>query len=220
MHWTDAMAGQGRSNRLSAQRNDPHSGQPAFKNTAAAVAPVEPDWRAFLVLSHHVAPAGVLYWTRSRVEAGWLYELAGLGAVDLDALLPDGERLEVQDVTRGMRRVAVRDEDGVVTALLYLTRGGQLPAREWAAAQVGKQEASTTELLAGRPTEPLPDRGPIVCVCHGIGEWQIAASVDDGAASVEAVGAATCAGTNCGSCRPAIARIIEEHQSARKEAAQ
>jgi assimilatory nitrate reductase catalytic subunit len=72
------------------------------------------------------------------------------------------------------------------------------------------------ELLAGRPAVPLPDRGPIVCVCFDVGLNTIVEAVaTQGLVSVEAVGAALSAGTNCGSCRPAIRRLI----GAAKEAA-
>lgn len=209
MHWTDAMAGEGRSNRLRGQAVDPVSGQPGFKNGAARVVAVAPEWRAFVVRCDVIAPEGLLYWTRSRVKAGWLYELAGEGTIDMTALLPAGDRLEVVDTIRGMRRIAVRDSDGSLAAAAYLTRSGRLPDRGWVAGQLGLDEASTAELLAGRPSVALPDRGPIVCVCHGVGEQDIAVAVDQGAETVAAVGACTKAGTNCGSCRPAIARLLD-----------
>ncbi|MCW1382888.1 molybdopterin-dependent oxidoreductase [Novosphingobium sp. KCTC 2891] len=210
MHWTDAMAGEGRSNRLVAPNVDPVSGQPAFKNGAARVEPVLPDWRAFLICEDAPAPQGLLWWTRSRVEGGWLSELAGEGMVDVDALLPEGRRLEVADAGRGMRRIVVLGEDNAVRAALYVTRSGQLPARDWIAGQLGLGGAAPQELLAARPATPAPDRGPIVCVCHGVGTKAILAAAGAGACSVAAVGAATAAGTNCGSCRPAIARLLAD----------
>jgi assimilatory nitrate reductase catalytic subunit len=220
MHWTDAMAGEGRSNRLPSQAVDPVSGQPGFKNGAARVVALSPEWRAFVVRRDVIAPEGVLYWTRSRVKAGWLYELAGDGTIDIAAMLPDGERLEVADIARGMRRIAVRGEGGMLLAAAYLTRSGELPPRSWVASQLGLDDASAAELLAGRPSTPLPDRGPIVCVCHGIGEMDIAAAANDGALTVADVGACTRAGTNCGSCRPAIAKLLEAFSSLEREAAE
>jgi len=220
MHWTDAMASGGRANRLPGQDVDPVSGQPGFKNAAARVAPVKPEWRAFLASRAAVSPAGLLYWSRSRVREGWLTEFAGDGTIDLDALLPAGERLEVADAARGMRRIAVRGGDGTLAAALYLTRSGELPRRDWVAAQLGLDTAASTELLAGRPSTPMADPGAIVCVCHGIGENDIVAAFEAGAATVTAIGKATCAGTNCGSCRPAIARLLEASNDTEKEAAE
>ncbi|MEO0030340.1 MAG: hypothetical protein RIS94_98 [Pseudomonadota bacterium] len=210
MHWTDAMAGEGRANRLPGAFVDPVSGQPGFKNSAVRVEPVLPEWRAFLASVEGVAPVGLLWWSRSRVAGGWLHELAGDAAIDIDALLPAGHRLEAVDTVRGMRRIVVSDDAGAVIAALFLTRSGQLPRRDWIAAQLGVRAANASELLAGRPATPAPDRGPVVCVCHGVGTNAILAAVDAGADSVAAIGKATCAGTNCGSCRPAIARLIAQ----------
>ena len=147
-------------------------------------------------------------------------ELAGQGSPDLDSLLPAGERGEAVDLARGMRRVVVRDTEGQLLAALYLTRSGTLPARDWIAAQLTFGEGELTELLAGRPSTPQPDLGPIVCVCHGVGEQQILSAIEDGAGDVAAIGGCTQAGTNCGSCRPVIARLLEEAKASIREAAQ
>ncbi|WP_295638204.1 nitrate reductase [Novosphingobium sp.] len=213
MHWTDAFASQGRANRLAPPLTDPHSGQPAFKRIAARIAPVAPEWRAFLASRDAVRPHDVLYWTRSRVPGGWLVELAGMGAIDIDALLPIGDRLEVADSARGMRRIVVRDGAGALIAALYISRSGTLPPRDWVAGELGSAAAAPVELLAGRPSIPQPDRGPMVCICHGIGANEIGAAVCAGAGDVLAVGAATRAGTNCGSCRPAISAILAVRQA-------
>lgn len=208
MHWSDAMASGGRGNLLPDQSVDPVSGQPGFKNSACRIAPVTTEWRAFLVRAEAVTPAGLVWWSKSRVAGGWLYELAGNDGVDVDAVLPEGERIEAVDLARGMRRVAVLDADGGLVAGLYVTRSGQLPERDWIAAQLGQAAAQAPEMLAARPSTPSPDRGAMVCVCHGVGAKQILAAVEDGAGSVAAVGKACTAGTNCGSCRPAIAQLL------------
>ena len=104
-------------------------------------------------------------------------------------------------------------------ALLYVTRSGEIPHRDWLVRQFAQTECATTEWLAGRPSSPQPDTGPLVCVCYDIGENAVRQAVDNGAASVAEVGARISAGTNCGSCRPLIARIIQEHSGALREAA-
>lgn len=117
-----------------------------------------------------------------------------------------------------MRRIVVLDEGGKLRAGLYVTRSGTLPSRDWIAAQLRGDGAQVAELLAARSATPAPDRGPIVCVCHGIGTRQIMAVAEAGAGSVEAVGSACSAGTNCGSCRPAIARLLREWNDQMAEA--
>ncbi|TIX51232.1 nitrate reductase [Alteraurantiacibacter aquimixticola] len=219
MHFTDANSGGGRTGLLVEAKTDPVSGQPAFKNVAADIAPWQPEWRAFLLTRTRVQP-DCTYWAQMRVKGGWLTELAGLGAVDIDALLPEGMRREVADIARGMRRVTVGDEDGQMLAALYLTRSGELPARDWIVRQFAAPDASDHELLAGRPAIALPDRGKVVCVCHDVGENTIREAAANGANTVQAVGEATCAGTNCGSCRTLIAQIIEETDATVREAAE
>ncbi|WP_341712159.1 molybdopterin-dependent oxidoreductase, partial [Erythrobacter sp.] len=219
MHWTDVLSAGGRTGRLAQPAVDPHSGQPGFKNTAARIEPFTPDWRAFLASRSSVRP-DVAYWTLSRVEHGWITELAGMGAIDIDRLLPAGERSEVADLRSGMLRVAVSSVDRALEAVLFLTRNGVLPPRDWIADQLGSGSASVTEWLAARPSTPLPDRGATVCVCHAVGELDIVRAIDDGAEDLAAIGRCTRAGTNCGSCRPMIARLIETTRFKHEEAAQ
>ncbi len=220
MHWSDAMASGGRGNVLPDQSVDPVSGQPGFKNNACRIEPVTSEWRGFLLRREAIAPQGLVWWSRSAIAGGWLHELAGDGAVDADALLPAGERVEAVDMARGMRRLAVMDGEEKLSGALFVTRTGQLPAREWIAGQLGASGAALPELLAARPSTPAPDRGPVVCVCHGIGAKQILAAVEQGAGSVADVGKACGAGTNCGSCRPTIARMLREWTMDTTEAAE
>jgi assimilatory nitrate reductase catalytic subunit len=219
MHWTDAMAGAGRTGALMPQATDPHSGQPGFKNVAAKLAPVVSDWRAFVLSRDAVAPAAA-YWVRSRIPGGWLTELEGMGAANLAPLLPHGAVSEVSDPARGMQRLAVSAPDGALLALAYVTRTGTLPSRDWLVRQFASGEAALGELLAGRPAQPQADVGPLVCVCHDVGEVAVRAAICSGAETVAAVGQATCAGTNCGSCRPLIARLIAEQRQTMQEAAE
>jgi len=211
IHWTDRQSTGGRTGLLPRPLVDPHSGQPGFKSTPARVERVAVEWRGFLVTQVEPGPVDALWATRIRVAQGWLVELAGTGdpASMVRRLLPKGERVEAMDPARGQMRHAVV-ADGRLAAALYLSRTGSLPARDWLIAQLAAAEKpSSLELLAGRPAQAQPDRGPIVCVCFDVGLKTIVAAIaSQGLTSVEAVGGALSAGTNCGSCRPAIQRLI------------
>jgi assimilatory nitrate reductase catalytic subunit len=222
MHWTDTTAAPltGRTGRLAAAAVDPVSGQPGFKDTPARIARSEPAWRGFLVSRAPIVPDGCDYWVRSRVEGGWLHELAGMDEVDHRVLLPEGIVSDVGYAARGMARYAVCDEAGALIAAMFITRSGDLPPREWIAAQLGSPVADPVALLAGRPRAAGPDRGAIVCVCHDVGAREIAAAIADGCATISCIGTATRAGTNCGSCRPHIARMIEDAHIQLREAAE
>ena len=212
MHFTDSTSGGGRSGLLVHARTDPHSGQPGFKDVPASIAPWQPGWRGVLMCRQRVRP-GTEYWAQSAIAGGWLVELAGLGAVNLDSLLPVGHRAEVADQTRGMRRISVQADDHSLLAVLYITRAGTLPDRGWVERQFAHADASPLELLAGRPAILQPDRGSVVCLCHDVREKDIITAMNEGAASIGALGACTGAGTNCGSCRPLLARMIADHRT-------
>jgi len=216
IHWTDRQSSGGRAGLLPRPNVDPHSGQPGFKATPAKIDKLAPEWRGFAIVRAVPERIPALYHTRVRVAHGWLVELAGSGdtAALANALLPGGERVEIADAARGGLRVAVL-EGGRLGAALYVTRIGRLPDRDWLIGQLSGDAVSSVELLAGRPTVPLPDRGQIVCACFDVGMKTIVEAIaSQGLISVEAVGQALSAGTNCGSCRPAIQRLIGETKEA------
>jgi len=210
MHWTDQLSNAGRTGLLPGKDRDPLSGQPGFKNTAASVVPIVPDWVGFLITTQEPVDADLLYRTKVRLATGWLVELAGSGSTaPALAMLPLGARSEVQDARRGTVRAAVIDAGRLSAALFIAKQASLLPPRDWLIAQLSETKGSPVELLAGHAASPAPDRGPILCVCFDIGMNTILDAIAaQSLTSVEAVGAALNAGTNCGSCRPAIAKLL------------
>ncbi|HTH26956.1 MAG TPA: molybdopterin-dependent oxidoreductase [Sphingobium sp.] len=210
IHWTDRQSTGGRTGMLPRPLVDPHSGQPGFKNTPAKVEKLVTQWSGFAITDAVPDTIPAVYATKVRVPQGWLVELAGDGdpGVVAKALMPKGEHIESIDAARGSLRVAVV-ADGRLRAAFYVTRSGGLPPRDWLVSQLTRFEATSMELLAGRPATPAPDRGPIICVCFDVGMNTIVDAIaTQSLVSVEAVGAALNAGTNCGSCRPAIAKLL------------
>jgi assimilatory nitrate reductase catalytic subunit len=199
---------------LPGRERDPVSGQPGFKNTPATARTYKPEWTGFLVARERPSMPDCTYWTRIRTAHGWLIELAGDGdPAALTALMPVGERAEMIDARRGVVRAAAV-VGGQLQAALFVSRSAGLPPREWLLDQLGAADAAAFEVLAGRPAAPATDRGPIVCVCFDVGlNSLLAAITDQRLVSVEAVGAALNAGTNCGSCRPAIAKLLPVQES-------
>jgi len=211
IHWTDRTSTGGRTGLLPRPLTDPFSGQPGFKLTPARIEPVAAEWRAFLIVTGELpAPPKCLWATRVAIPQGTLWEMAGNGdALRLDKLLPAGERVEAVDPARGTRRIAIL-RDGRLAAALFVTRTGELPPRDWLIAQLSAPQVAPT-LLAGRAPGAQPDRGAVICVCFDVGINTIVAAIrDQQLTDVPAIGAALQAGTNCGSCRPALARILAD----------
>jgi len=213
IHWTDQTATGGRTGLLPRPLTDPYSGQPGFKRTPASIAAVATRWRGFVILSGEASATPDCLWaTRVAIPGGWLWEVAGDGdPVALETMLPKGQRIEATDPARGSRRVAVI-ADGRLAAALFLTERGELPTRDWLIAQLSASEVAPTVLAGRAPGAPV-DRGAIVCACFDIGVQTIVAAIrDQQLTDVAAIGAALGAGTNCGSCRPALARLLTEAQ--------
>ena len=102
--------------------------------------------------------------------------------------------------------------DGRLVGALFAAREPVAAARAWLADRLGAEfaPADRLRLLAGRPGAEPSDRGAIVCACFDVGRNQILeASAGRDAPSVAAIGAKLKAGTNCGSCRGEIARIVD-----------
>jgi assimilatory nitrate reductase catalytic subunit len=209
IHWTDRQSTGGRTGLLPRPLTDPYSGQPGFKSTPARIQKVAMAWRGFLIVRGEAPTWPPSLWaTKITVLGGALYELAGEGDPTLlESCLPNGLRVEAVDKSRGSYRIAILNE-GRLSAVLFVTRDGELPARDWLIAQLCEPQASPM-LLAGRAPGVQPDRGAVICVCFDIGLKTIVAAIaDQRLTDVAAIGKSLGAGTNCGSCRPALARIL------------
>ncbi len=229
MHWTDAFAPWGRANALVAPRTDPTSGQPEFKHTPARVRAYRETWKGFFLSRDAIAAPGLeLVWRRVPQDACQQHEFAGRGEQgQRDALRKlltrrlDGEVVAYEDAATGARREAWI-KDGKLVAVLYMTSTGRLPPRDWLVDLFGEETLSAearSALLFGRPPGAPVDKGPMVCACLKVGAKAVSAAIAAGAHTPDAVGAATGAGTNCGSCRPEIARMIKALAVTSKEPA-
>jgi nitrite reductase (NADH) large subunit len=112
------------------------------------------------------------------------------------------------------RKVVIRD--GKVVGVILLGEVSGAPQLTGAVRR-GSSAEEVVELTLGSgggfEDPPLPDYAQ-VCDCNGVSKRQIIVAITKkGAGSVSAVGAATQAGTGCGSCKPLVRRILEEVSS-------
>jgi assimilatory nitrate reductase catalytic subunit len=211
MHWTGETAPCARIDTLVAPATDPVSGQPESKAAVVAAARFQAAWYGFAVSTAPLHPRAD-YWARARTAGGWRAELAGAAPVtdweaEARALfgLPDTPVQSVENRARGDVRLAFHD-GGRLRAALFVSRAPVAVMRDHLAALPGTPCA---DILTGLPPADRPDPGPILCACLGVGVNTILAAIESkGLMSVEALGTALGAGTNCGSCRPEIAALI------------
>ncbi len=218
MHWSDQFAGNSCVNRLVNPETDATSGQPELKHTPARVAPWRPRWRA-LVLSRRRPRPAADWWYAVPRAGHWRTEVAGCsspaeGWAAVAALLGEAvPAAEFADLVRHDHRRVALDDAGRLDGVAFFQVAVEPPPADadwlgerFAAASVLPAECRA--MLGGRSQAPRPPRGPIVCSCVAVGSEAIIAAIIGAAASFGAIGAATGAGANCGSCRPEIGALI------------
>ena len=214
IHWSAENSSAARVGALVQPATDPYSGQPEAKATPARVEPVAVSHYGFVLSRRPVVPAGLAYWASARATFGQVLNFAmdepAQGWATWErAMLPEGDRLSFADAASGDYRTAVL-RDGRLEAVLLVGPSPKLPSPEWLKSQFELPSIAPADrraLLAGRSVSGA-DEGPIVCVCFQVGAARIAAAAAAGHDTIDAVGKALGAGTNCGSCIPELRRLI------------
>ncbi|GLQ10985.1 nitrate reductase [Devosia yakushimensis] len=225
MHWTDQFASHGRVDALVTAKIDPVSAQPALKMALVHAEPVAVRLYGFFVAANRPALDSVDYWAIAEAPGGLRGELAWFDEPsDWEAwlrtafALPETIRVLSALDSRSGRRSFAAMADGKLIAALYTAPDPVLVSRQWAVGLLTAAQLDGSAVLAGRPGADMPDAGAIVCSCFSVGINTITAAVTgQGCTTVEAVGACTKAGTNCGSCRAEIRGIIDAHRLAAAE---
>lgn len=219
IHWSAENSSNGRIGPLVHGLTDPISGQPDSKATRCRIAPAAFAYQGFVLVREEIKiPAP--FWVRVRLDGGWLYRIAfaeePLGAwsewtAALFATDP-GHLLQFSDPRAKSYRAAVLDEGRLSGCAFIVAEGGTLPGWDWLAGLLkgpDLDESSRRALLAGRTIDGAANEGPLICACFAVGRNRIADAITiDGCQTVEAIGAALRAGTNCGSCIPELRKII------------
>ncbi|MCH1583575.1 MAG: (2Fe-2S)-binding protein, partial [Flavobacteriales bacterium] len=219
IHWSDQFASSARVDALFSSDKDPVSGQPALKNTPVQVAPFAVQKYGYLISRAKPEVVGLDYWALAQRQNGWQLEFA-IGENSLSKLSfweclgirEETAQVAYRDATSNAERYAWFEGSSLETAL-FLDPKPVGVSRSWAVEQLNASHDDMAQrwlLASGRAPADQPDKGAIVCSCHGVGTNQITAAVLDGFRTVETIGEATCAGTNCGSCRAEISGLIDE----------
>ena len=214
MHWTRQRTTHGTVNSVMAPVTDPVSGQPALKSAAVTAEIYQPKWYGYVACLDQPTPQ-TPYAAIARTQTGWQAELAGSKTpadweAEARSLVGQNKgQVSIQtDAATGTVRVAITQNE-VITALFFASSAPVVLSRT---AMIGLVGTDTVPLvaLAGRSGADEPDAGATVCACFNVGRNTLLAAAANGAGSVAALGEATCAGTNCGSCKPELTALLAE----------
>jgi assimilatory nitrate reductase catalytic subunit len=217
IHWSDATASAARIGDLVMPETDRYSGQPDAKATPASIAPVHFAFRGFALTRRPI----------SAPRHGWWARVAVAGASGLLLATNDGpeiwrgsarqmlgkELAEYVDQQRGVYRAA-SFVAGELTGCLFIDAAETAPQWDAVKALFAAEtlpDGARRVLLSGRSADGLVSASPIVCACFSVGIAAIRAAIQGGAAtSVQGIGEALRAGTNCGSCLPELKRLVAD----------
>ncbi len=212
MHWTAQTGPMGRVNRLVPPVTDPFSGQPASKDVPVSLTRADMAWYGFAVSAVAMEPTRP-YAAIARCKGGWRAEVAGYKMPhDWEAEARTvtgceiGNAAVVADPATGVVRVAIVD-GAQIAALFFAAPEPVAVARAHVVSLLGAK-VDALAALSGRAGADRPDPGPTVCACFDVGVNTLRGHIENGMATVELLGAMTCAGTNCGSCKPELAALI------------
>ncbi len=215
MHWTEQFASNPRVDKLVPPYTDPISGQPELKHAVSNFERWGARQYGFLLSREEVDVSAFGYWAKILGKHFVRYEVANREETDFDALLeqlaPEGGTLiELRDPAAGIWRAAWL-VDGRLSRVLFLGPSPDLPTRQWLGERFADLElegATRRSLLAGQASG-AKDVGPIICTCFGVGLNTIVEAIhEQKLTSVEEIGKALRAGTNCGSCIPELTEIL------------
>ncbi len=217
MHWTDQFASSATIGGLVNPALDPVSGQPELKHTPVHLQAYTPAWHGFVLSRAALNVTSQTYWTMTHGRQFWRYELAGDSVPDdwhswaQNLFNSDSEYLEFSDKASGRYRLALINNH-ILQAVLFVSRSFDLPTRTWLGQLFSKNDLDDVDrmsLLAGKTAQNRDDVGETVCACFGIGINTLRKAIaEQGLLTVEAIGTALKAGTNCGSCVPELRKLI------------
>lgn len=230
MHWNDQFASAARIGSLIPPAVDPVSGQPGLKWSDVTIRPAGMTWHGYALSLTRPRKIEAEYWALGQTASGgWFLEMAGTGkADDLDRIAAgpwrgalertggekDWQEVSLTDRAGGGYRIAAFSGNRLAGAIFISSDPVEL-SRHWLRDCLGRrydEPAARLALLAGRPPQDQADPGATICSCFGVGANEIIDSVvNGGCRSVADVGRCLKAGTNCGSCKGEIARLVSEN---------
>jgi assimilatory nitrate reductase catalytic subunit len=229
IHWSNQYASAARVDVLVTPHCDPVSGQPESKHARVEVSRYPARWHAFAISAQRPNKPDNDYWVTSCCTLGWRLEMADkTEPANLHAYvrrlfdLSQGQLengVMFHDKKNNRTHLAFFKGDRLVAALFCATTPVTV-ARTWADQQLGEtfdNGVSRLHLLAALPGQNQPDTGAIICSCFSVGKNQITQAITTkGCTTVDAIGTCLQAGTNCGSCRSEIKKLIAENTAAQE----
>ena len=214
MHWTAQVSRAGAINAAVNPAVDPIAGQPELKHTPVEIRRLDMRWHGTILARRPVMLPEITYWARAKGAGYYTYLLAGGQPLDvarqaLSAALRATNPGPWLDGAQGVAAV-VSDDRLDAVLVLGVEHDSHAQDRFGPFMAMDRLSGSARDLLlkGGSAT----DRGGEICACFGVSTAAVREAIGKGATSLAELGAATQAGTNCGSCRPELRALLRAHR--------
>ncbi len=210
MHWTAQVSRAGRINAAVNPAVDPVSGQPELKHTPVEIRAFAVRWHGTILARRAIMLPTVAYWTRVKGNGHYAYVVAGDQPIaaarqSLSAALRTANPGPWLEGEAGLGAVIA---DGRLEAVMTLGETREDGARDRLAPFMAIERMTVDQRRALLQGGDSADRGGEMCACFAVSCAAVETAIAQGATTLDAVGAATLAGTNCGSCRPEIRQLL------------
>lgn len=219
IHFSQQHASSPSVARLFDQSCDPISGQPELKHAAIEIESFHCKsfvdlYSAARLPSHFLADMD--YWSMTPIADGYFYRIASHSSlsdiVSSFSSLISAQCQRYEKITPLSVSIISTLEERLTLAF-FADRCAPKTSKEWLSAlfasdSVGQENISA--LLRNQPSEQFL-QGELICSCFGVRKNSIHQAIASGCRSVSDLGKSLKCGTNCGSCKGELARLIQEH---------
>ena len=215
MHWSEVYSQGAGVNRLVSARLDPLSGQPAFKQTQVRVARQPLCWQGLWLAEHRFAHP-VSWWALRTLRGSsgkrvcqWLADWHETAEQVWCRLCAEGNWLRVPQ-PQGWLAIAL--QQGRIVSLLLVTPTPQSVRIDGLASLLGAPLQA--DALVSTLDQALAGTSRQVCSCLRVSEHQILEAITQkGVNEVAGLQALLGCGSNCGTCLPEVARLLDTRQT-------
>ena len=220
IHWNNEFASNAVVDSIISSEVDPISGQPEYKSTPINIKTYDARWYGFVLSRRKLVLENASYWSCSRGQGVWRYEIAGneipgdWAECARSLLCQHAEEIEWTEYHDSAvnRYRAARIENGRLESCIFIGPDILLPERDWLLNIFNDDDLNEVDrksVLIGKPDNGINDTGKTVCACFNVGiNTLVDCIVSKKITTPEQVGELLRAGTNCGSCLPEIKEII------------
>lgn len=217
IHWNNNFASNATVSALYQSKVDPISGQPEAKHTGISVTQASFSQYIDVYIADEIH-FNTEYWLKAKLAHCYHYQLAANSAHELDiAKLQEitnlkGEWLSFNDESSHCSHIICLNNGKVIFAAFISTYAYE-HAQAWVDELFSEELLDFTQVQALLTQTPVQDsqQSRKVCSCFNVSENEIVEAIATGCNSVKAIGNKLKCGTNCGSCKPEIQSLLNEH---------